>query len=287
MSNFEMHHEEVSTMTQEAVLQSHEMFYDQQVTLDENELFCIDERESDQDGYIHAGGGALNIAFNLAIMREIKEPGSVNQTTFADDARATTGLLKTVCKPGVHSAEEIEGDSTAVHDHNDEGKDVGCGYAAGRQAISASIAENGDALVALTKELRPELFQLESADDFAQQVVDAHRRMADTTSYFSSGRDALSAAREAGADTMNVRGTHNGRDGIINLVPNSSMSTNTANRASMATYDHDGWATAEIYDRLHSVMPYNPTEIAIAETIDILGTMKFLHVENFAVRRPE
>jgi hypothetical protein len=84
---------------------------------------------------------------------------------------------------------------------------------------------------------------------------------------------------------MLVTGTHVAQDGIINDKPNSSLQSGDALHANLPAYEHDSWATAEIYERLRHLYPYDKQELAIADLIDTIGTMRALKVERIAVRR--
>ena len=272
-------------MTPEALLASREIFYGN-TPLKETLIACGDERASDYGLYISLfGGGTANTAYNYTIMAEVKTPGSSEGKTFAGDVVAVAKPVKEVVgvKSSVHSTEEIEGGNKINPAEN--AQDVDCGYLKKRAIISALIAEKADKIIADAKALRPELFSDERANDFASEVTAAHGRMAKNSAYFTTGRDVANAAIAAGEESMVVRGEHVGREGIINLVEDTSINGTDALAAGLATYEHDAWAGQEIRSSLSELYPYDSREMAIADLIDAIGTMRALGVETIAVRR--
>lgn len=276
--------EETQAQQRESLLRSREIFFEP-ANLETHALFCGDERPSDEASYIQAFGGALNTVYNFRIMNEALEPGSTN-TSFKQDTAAIVPLIKEIAHaiPGVHSQEEAEGGTELKRD---AAEDVDCGYAKKRQAISELIATQSNAILSDTINLFPELFTNEEDRRFGEQVVNAHAHMADMQPYFTDGRQVIVTAVDSGAAFMVVRGSHSGKDGIINVTPNSTFDTNGAYKADLPTYCHNAWATKEVADRLHGMVPYDARQRAIAEMIDTVGTMRALGVETIAVRRPE
>jgi hypothetical protein len=267
------------------IMRSRELFM-VPVSLDENEVFCGDDRPADIDIYIHMFGGALNTAYGFVIMKEISEPGSVSDT-FEDEVHSVVPVILHVAKvnAGVHSDQHTEQGSTLKTAEIDG--DIGCAYALKRREISGGIFQDGDLLIGQLEQLRPELLESEADRAFASSVVAAHGRLAKRDGFFTSGRRVALAAASEGAPTTTVTGEHAANSkGIINLEPNTSLHTRLAQEASLPAYMEDSWAVKEINDRLRSLYPYDSRQQEIAEAIDTLGTMRALGLkpEDITVR---
>ncbi len=274
---------------QEAALRSREIFYTN-VTLENNKIFCADDCNSDEPSYIHMFGGGENPVYNVTVLQEAYEPGSTTQATFEGDTASMVPVLRdsAKCNPGVHSNEKFEHNPTLIQPKAESDDDFGCAWLKLRQQLSQHIADNGVRFIEQAKKLRPELFTDNKADEFTHKLIAAHGRMAANNAYFSNGRAVANVAVEAGAATMNVRGDHHpDAVGIINTVPNTSITNNEANAAGLPTYDHNSWATEQIYERLSKFYPYDKRDLAIADLIDALATLDVLGVKVVAVRRPE
>jgi hypothetical protein len=260
-----------------------------------HDLFCFDERPVSDAAegqldivvpeiYLHAAGGALNIAYGTLVMEEVAKPGSVKDT-FADRAATTTPLIIAAGgRPGVHSDTTAEQGTTVATSANGA---VGCGYAALRAGISHGIGEHGTGLVMVAAELRPELFEDPTAYNFAHAVVGAHSRLAAREGFAPSGRPVVMNAAYNGAKMMLVDGDHKAKKGIINLVPNTTFDSDTAFCFGAEAYNQDSWAVADINDRLRDHYPFDGRQQQIGELIDTLGTMLALGVDEVATRRPD
>ena len=256
-----------------------------QTSLEQSVIFCGDERG--EGDYIHIFGGALNIPYNLAILKEVAEPGSVTDT-FEDQTASLVPVVADVAKvkQGVHSDDTAE---NAEHMHTDRHDGpIGCGYAEKRQAISQLIHEMGGQIVARAAELAPELFQSQEDDDFADEVVNAHGRLAERSGFFTTGRRVALVAVQKGAETQVVKGEHTGEKGELNMVPNTSLRSEKARQDGEPLYSQDEWAVDAIQDRIRHLYPYDRRHTQIAHVIDAIGTMAALGVDlqDISVRRP-
>lgn len=266
------------------LLRSREPFFSR-VDINTAQINCGDERLGGEEPYIHVFGGALNFAYNLAIIREIKEPGLALSTFDADVAAVTPALLKAGLQYGVHS-----------DDHNEEGAHIdvsridggiGCGYSAVRTVISQLIADRHQEIMDRAHELLPEFFSSAADERFSKHVFSAHEQLADNQAFFKNGgRAAVLAAIREGAKGMIVHGNHTAEDGIINISFGETIRNSLALKAGLPTYDHDAWATTETYDRLADIYPFEKRQLQQAEHIDTIGTMLTLGVKRIAVRRP-
>ncbi len=283
------------------IVTSREQFY-VPVSLDTHDIFCFDEREIAEveghdhedsleqlftmvtpEDYIHLAGGILGPSHNLAVMQEVAAPGSIS--SFEDHAELTVPMfIGAGVRAGVHSDLAAE---EGKYMRLDSDGDVGCGYALKRRPISGLIAERGDEIVADAMGLRPELFKGPEYGRFASAVVDAHGRLAGRDDFAPHGRRVVLTAAAKGAKLMLMHGNHVGEDGIINLVPNTSIKSDRALKAGLPAYSQDSWAAAEANDRVRHLHPHDPVQQQIAELIDTIGTMRALDVKRIVVRRPE
>lgn len=265
------------------VVSSREPFYSH-VSLAENYVFCSDDRTLGL--HIKMFGGVLNPVYNLLVMKEVNQPHSVNQTLEAETNYLVPVIVTIggVNKPGVHS------DTTAEAGHHMktervEGK-VGCGYAELRQAISGLIVDRGDEILKEAKLKLPGLFAGPHSDAQAYDIIEAHQRLADRSSFFTSGRGVILQAIKSGANSMVVDGTHaDNAGGIINYVYNTGLEGGEAAAAGKPAYNHDAWASREVFDKVHHLYPYDRTQQDMAVVIDAIGTMKALGVEEIGIRQ--
>lgn len=275
-----------AAMEEERVLQSREMFY-KPVSLHETPLFCADDRPNQYgEMYIHVFGGAANPVYNLRVVGEALEEGSSQGATFVGDTENTVPLLVGAgLKPGVHSQNETEGEGQQIHENHNE--DIGCAYIKLRRDISQHAFKNRDALLTRAQRKVPELFSEPSDLDLANQILEAHGRMADNFAYFSSGRDVATAASKKGASTMNVFGEHSPQAaGIINFDSQTDLDSNDANDASLPAYAHNSGVTREIYRSLGRT---EQRALEIADVLDALTVLDVLGVkeDDIAIRRPQ
>lgn len=278
------------------ILGSREPFFGA-VSLDTHYIFCFDERgiaeaSADAPGleaitpdtYIHVAGGSLNVPYNHAVLEETARPFGVTGS-FRDRVEDTVPvLIGAGIKAGVHS-DVLTEKGNRIHDRS-EGP-VGCGYAESRGLISLRIAEQIAAIVNDAASLRPELFQGPQDYNLAHAIGAAHGRLAERQGFLGNGRLAVMAAAGKGAGIMLMRGKHTGREGIINLVPGSSLDSDQASGAGLEAYNQDSWAVQEANDRVRDAYPHDAHQQQIAELIDTIGTMRVLGVEDIVVRRPE
>jgi hypothetical protein len=248
-------------------------------SLDEHVIFCGDDREAAEaiGIYIHLFGGALNVAYNLAVMQEALSPDSVKDSFQARAVETVAAMKAAGTRPGVHSDTIAEKDAQGI----------GCGYAGQRGPISGLIFERGEDIITDAKNLRPELFEQPESHSFARAAVDAHGRLATRAGFLTDGRAEVMGSVEEGASLMLVKGEHVAEEGIINLVPETSIDSSAANKAGLAVYDQDSWAAEDINRRLAHLHSYDGAKQAIAELIDTVGTMRALGVKDIAVRRPQ
>lgn len=252
-------------------------------SLAQSGMNCADDRV--EEHYIHIFGGALNIPFNLAVMQEAEQPGSVTASLETIVAEVVPIVReKGGVRQGVHSDTETEqGDHFHIDQRDGE---IGCGYGNKRKEISLHTAKIGSQIVARAAELCPELFNEQSDYDFADDVIGAHSRLARREGFLSSGRRTAMAAIDKGADTMIVRGPHKATKGKINRWPNTSLDGRAADEIGKPLYSPDEWAVREIHEKIHDDYPYDERKLQIAHLIDDLGVMNFLGVEleNIQVR---
>ncbi|HEX5744566.1 MAG TPA: hypothetical protein VFX84_03925, partial [Candidatus Saccharimonadales bacterium] len=163
---------------------------------------------------------------------------------------------------------------------------VGCGYAELRSRISGVIVDQGAELIRDAAELRPELFKDTDDYNFAHAVIAAHERLVERPGFITDGRSVVLSAAGQGSKVMLVEGEHTGTEGIVNLVPGSSLDSDAANGAGLEAYNQDSWAIEEAGDRVRPTYPHDKRHLQIAELIDVIGTMRALGVEDIAVRRP-
>lgn len=293
-----MNQDTIMPATQEIIGQR-ERFY-VPLSLDTHYVFCFDEREeaealavdghefaaefdlANPEDYIHWAGGALNAAYNLTVVEEAVNPGSVTDSFESRTETVMPALLAARVRIGVHSDMQTEEQAAVAP----SGK-VGCGYAELRQQISQLIAERGEEIIADAAVLRPELFEELEDDNFAHSVVAAHSRLAERKGFFTSGRRVVLTAAAKGAKVMLVKGNHVADKGILNLVPDTSIRSSEAIRAGLPVYNQDSWAVEEANDRIRHLYPFEKRHQQIAELLDTIGTMRALSVEEIAVRRPE
>lgn len=271
---------------EQEIIASREKFY-VPVSLTNNDIFCGDERQPIDvaTDYIHWFGGALNVPYNLAIMKETIHPGSVTDTFEEQTGSLVPVLLEAGVQGGVHSdACSEQGDRMRID--NPEGA-VGCGYGQKRPDISRLIADPANGVAEDALRLRPELFESQQDVDFADNVIESHGRLAEREGFFTSGRRVILTAVAKGAKSMLVAGEHSAKEGIINLDPESTLRSGEAMNAGLPAYNHDSWAIEETYDMIHHLYPYDKRQLQIAELIDTIGTMRALGVEDIAVRRPQ
>ncbi len=274
---------------QDEIVKGREQFY-VPASLESNDVNCSDEREpvgvEEPYVYIHWFGGVLKPVYNLAVIKEVTEPGSV-QDTFEQRVRSTVPVLRDVAgiSAGVHTDEACEGD--AKMDTARVDGDVGCGYALKRQDISGLIVARRTAVIADAMSLQPELFQSSQDMTYANEVVDAHKRLSERESFFTTGRKVVLSAVELGAKPMVVRGEHIGDTGIINTDPDTTIMSDQAFKAGMPVYNQDSGSLNQAYDRIRHIYPYDRRLQQIAELIDTIGTMRALGVTDIAVRRTQ
>lgn len=266
-----------------AQLRARKKFY-QSVSMRRDFWFCGDERESNLARYIRVFGGVANFAYNLDIMREVTEPGSVTGTMAESVSSLSTLLLHYGIHAGVHSDDSAE--QGEAFDVNATNNLIGCSYITNRQTISQLITSHGPQLIHEAMMQRPELFTEYGDTVFAKSVIKATERLAARESYFAAPpRSIAQAAIEHGAPAMVVKGTHSAKFGIINLVENTSIDSTQASQAGLAACSHDAWATEAAHDKLRQFFPYDKKQLMIAELIDTIGTMTALGVVQIETRR--
>lgn len=244
-------------------------------------VFCGDEREA-EGIYIHEFGGVANTTYTLMILQEAAEEGSVEQPFDAAVASTVPLLKEKDIDAGVHSDDHAEHGDTLQADKED-GK-IGCGYLELRQAISELIGQSIDKIVDILQKQDPTLFGTEHNRERARAFCRAHTRLA-SRDIFPGGRAVALAALKAGAPHNMVRGSHLGKEGILNKKPGSTLDSTAALRDGKPTYSHDTWAAKGTFDEIHDVYPYDKTDFEIANDIDAVGTMLALGVEEIEVRR--
>lgn len=279
------------------IVASREPFYVDELSLDTHDIFCFDERgvadaAADAAGitavtpeeYIRAAGGGLNIVYNLTVVQEAENPFSVTNSFAERTAAMVPVLAKARIRPGVHSDVAAEGGNMVRPTFDGA---VGCGYAELRAAINGVIADRGVEIIRDAAELRPELFEGPDDYNFAHAVVSAHERLTERPGFMTNGREVVLTAAGQGSKVMLVKGDHTGTEGIVNLVPGSSLGSDAANRAGLEAYNQDSWAIEEAGERVQHAYPHDKRHLQIAELIDAVGTMRALGVEDIAVRRPQ
>lgn len=253
-------------------------------SLEKDVINCSDDRGMGR--YVHIFGGASNIPYNLAIVDETLQPGSVTDS-LKDRTAQVVPVVETKggVRQGVHSDETAE-EGPHFHITRREG-DIGCGYLFKREEISLHIGAIGAKLVTKAADLRPELFTEPADYEFAKNVTEAHQRLAEREGFLSPGRGVAMVAIEKGAETMVVSGPHVAESAEINLWKNKSLDGRLAHQADEPLYSQDEWAVEEIHERIHDEYPYDENQLKIAHLIDDLGVLSFLGVEleNIHVRR--
>lgn len=268
------------------ILASREPFFTGDVSLDTHYVFCGDKRGViGIEDYVHMFGGVLNSSYNLLILHETAQPGSVTKP-FDEYAEELVPVMKRLgVNPGIHSDHKTEQGESLLLSKTDG--PVGCVYAKERAAISRLIADSPDVIIHEAAALRPELFQDTLAHSVAHAIAAAHGRLADREGVVSNGRSAVLRAAAGGAKGVVVDGETEAKAvGIINLGE-GSMRSQPAMAAGLPAYVQDAWAAAEIFDRAHDLYPQNKEQALIAETIDTIGTLRALGIppEDIAVRR--
>lgn len=268
------------------IIASREQFFTGDVSLDTHYVFCGDKRGVvGLEDYIHLFGGALNTPYNLLVLQEAEQPGSVTQSFDTYAGSVVPVMLRAGINLGVHSDRDTEqGDSLLVGKADGP---IGCVYARERPLISRLIADNADEFIDEAMVHRPELFQDPTARSFARAVAAAHGRLADREGVVSDGRSAVLKAAESGAKTAVVNGVTSAKiAGIIN-VGSGSIRSGAALEAGQPAFVQDSWAAAEIFDRMHQLYPQGKDRAMIAELIDTVGTLRALGIppEDIAVRR--
>ena len=243
-------------------------------------VFCGDEREGD-GLYIHEFGGIGNTAYNLMVLSEHAQPGSVEEPIDATVVSLVPILRERGINAGVHSDEHAENSATLQTD-KEIGK-IGCGYLELRQPISKLIIERGREIVSILKEKDPVLYGNQHNRERAFDFCRAHGRMLERP-IFAPGRKIALAAVKAGAPHNVVRGDHVGKVGILNKRSGTLDSTR-ALRDGLPTYNHDSWAAVDTFDAIKDLYPYDRTDFEIANDVDAVGTMLALGVEDIEVRR--
>lgn len=280
-----MHGESMAQQTGEALAVREQFFELGQLT---DNLFCGDERPSDEsEAYLSLFGAVTNIPYNAEVLKEASEPGSVTDPFDQTVMSHVPVIMEDGGLPnaGVHSDTHAEGEhATGINTEKTDG-DVGCGYDKLRGPISQLIVERADEIIDLAKQKRPELFTSDEDTVHARNIIAAHGRIAEREGILPSGRDIVLKAMEAGAKGMVVRGPHVGKVGIINLRKSTKFNTTAAFAAELPAYCHDQWVALEAFDKLSHLYPYDSREVDLAETIDTIGTMLALGVEEIEVRR--
>lgn len=257
------------------------------VTLGQCEVYCGDKRPpvGYEGKYIHVFGGmAPNLAYNLSIVG-VANGGEPLGDSFASATGSITALLiENKVQPGVHSDEASEQGGTVKTDQA-EG-DVGCKYLQVRPDISRHIVENGDNILVLARELRPELFSEPEDIEFAKKVVDAHKTLIEKPGFITTGRDVALAATEQGAPTMVVASIDDAsHEGVLNQRPKSTYDTERAMQEGLLAYDQDHWAVMEGFSKIRHIYPYDVRQVDIAETIDAIGTFQAVGVSEITPRK--
>lgn len=255
-------------------------------SLDNDLGFCIDDRQSKGDVYLSAVGGVMCFINIYSIMREIYNPGSRQADLAADAALITKSLNLNGLRFGIHSDTDNEhGNSFKINSKN---TNLGCGFINNLANIQYFIYDHQDDLIKLANQLRPELFvnldgQLK---DFIDQFFKASLSLAKSDYYSSTTpRQVAKIAVTNGARTMVVEGQHDKRSiGIINLVSDSTLDINLANKHGLPAYDHDSWVVIKAVTKINELYPYNLNEMAIVDLISVIGTMRFLSVSEIFVR---
>ncbi len=270
----------MATMTENEVLQTREQLFTT-VDIMTDPINCGDDRASELERYIHLFGGELFVPYTTAVLQETDTTGSAqplgalrSKLVAQQKARGVRGL-------GVHSDETAEQGSEI--DLDKQAGPVGCGFAAKRAAISHLIHENREDIITEAEMLMPELFGEAWASEFAHGVADAHGRIAERSQLVvGDPRQIILDAVKDGDTTAIYRGGHTATVGIINTERNSSFLTGDAVEQEVAAYNHDLWASDQLF-AMSDDAP-NPAMAAIASLIDVIGTMKALGVTEIAVR---
>ncbi len=270
----------------EEVVASREPFFDDGISLDTHYVLCGDKRGAiGIDDYVHLFGGGLNTPYNLLVLQEVSQPGSVTKA-FDAYAGSIIPIMQGVgINVGVHSDRDTEQSEILANERT--GGPVGCVYARERPLISRLIADRADEIVGMAVTLRPELFQHPTAQGFAYAAAGAHGRLADREGVVSDGRSAVLSAASNGAKTAVVHGESEAKAiGIINLGM-GSIKSGAAMDAGLPAYVQDSRAAAEIFDRVYDLYPQGSDRAQIAELIDTVGTFLALGIpeEDIAVRR--
>lgn len=270
--------------TDSELLTSHEPYFLSNVSLENANIFCGDERKAlYNEAYLHVFGGVANAAFNAVVMTRATDTTPF-ATTFCEAVRRVAADCRVMhIKAGVHSDTHAE---TTGHLALEGDAPIGCGYIKLRAAISQMIGKDPDKIVGEAERLRPELFSDPADTSFAHTVVATHRELAADTAFFGEGSRAVAAAAiEAGAPSMLVDGDHVAHEGIINLRPGTAIDSNQAAAADRSVYVHGAWVGGELVAQLPALQPLGGKQWEIAELIDTIGTMWALGVDTIAVRR--
>jgi hypothetical protein len=248
-----------------------------------NQVFCIDDRASDNGIYIKMPGGLPFMVddYDLMSLNEGRELGC----NVADETEKLGKILIAKgLKFGVHSDKSSDPGSNVLADGP---KSIGCGYISHRREIMASIGSKGPEIIDELEGLMPELFAGKNNKDMAVKLTRLNGQLSANNSYFDvSPRQVAKAAIDSGAPSMNVKGKHDPNSvAIINTVPDTTYDNNQAIARGLPAYDYDYWAFNEVLDLLSDQFRWSKEVQQLSALIDFIGTVKFLGVKDIFVRR--
>lgn len=267
-------------------LQSREQFF-APCDLRENLTGCGDERPviGADDVLINVfGGPGANVAWNIKIMQEAVQPGSVTSTFAETTGEVTLMLVAEEIKTTVHSDDHTEHDSNLDVTKDADG-DIGCGYLKLRQPISTLIGESGQEIIDILVREKPELYDSEEGRAILQRYVEANAALASRESVFTSGRDVARTAVGDGAGTIVVTGDHVATVGFLNDRPNTTFDTQSAMDKDLPAYNHNSWAAIESFQVVQDQYGFTDQEFQAANDVDAVGTMLALGVQDIIARK--
>ncbi|MEI9913968.1 MAG: hypothetical protein WDN66_03115 [Candidatus Saccharibacteria bacterium] len=169
-------------------LRLREPFFANNVTLADHPVFCIDDRASEAGLYISAAGGLQTLVNIYSLMREVKEPGSVDSNFASDTASLARVTSERKLRFGVHSDDSNEGGK--ILNHHSENDALGCGFIVKLSDIQKLIYENSDELIDEVGRLAPNILMDAKNIDFARNVSEACRRLSGSTYFNTTPRDS-------------------------------------------------------------------------------------------------
>lgn len=252
------------------------------VTIETADINCGDERG--QGLYVHIFGGALFVPYNILVVSELHNPGS--QQSFADISSVVIPQLQErgIAGQGVHSDEHAEHGSD-FHTDFALTDPIGCGYANLRAIISQLIVDRPEDVLVAASALQPGRLTNPSDLTAAHDIIAAHGRLASNAARLGTGRAVVRAALDQKTGMMVLPGDHVADTGIANWRLGTSLNSSEALNAGLPTYDHDMWASNELYSRLRDIYPFDSQLFELASLIDVAGTMLALNATKLAARQ--